>query len=95
MYLLIENKLYCKQDDVYKSVDIINGELIFNGIESKPNTINGILLTYSEVYAKFNINPAMPHLGKDYNFPRKPVESKEDTVEVDTKKPLKTEKSSK
>lgn len=69
MYLLIDNKLYCKDGDVYKSVDIINNQTIFNNIEEKKTSENGLLLTYEEVYAKFGINMTNPQLSRNYNFP--------------------------
>lgn len=70
MFLLINDKLYAKDGDVYKSIDIINTQVIFNGIEEKQSSENGQLLDYKEVYAKFNINPSMPQLSMNYNFPQ-------------------------
>lgn len=78
MYLLKTDKLYGLKDGLYKSVDIINGKTVFNGIETLKDTINGQLLTHKEVYCKFHINAMQPTLSEDYKFPRplneKPIE---------------------
>lgn len=87
MYLLKDNKLYAYQNGVYKSVDIIDCEIIFNGVETKPNAREGQLLTHKEVYCKFHINPNEPRLSKSYHFPRL-EEPKEEVVNEAKEEPV-------
>lgn len=87
MYLLKGDKLYGYQGGVYKSVDIIDGITIFNGLETQANTHGGQLLTHKEVYCKFHINPNEPRLSKSYHFPRL-EEPKEEVVNEPKEEPV-------
>lgn len=98
LYFYETNKLYLPQEDYYKSIDIIDNQVVFNDVESisKDNTslINsGFPLTWIEITSKFQLED-----GKDYTFPRARTSTmslSSEVTEETTETPKKTIKSTK